>query len=74
MAQLIGHYISGKHIVETQRSGPIFNPSTGEEIAQCAYGDVITVNQAVQASSIEALTSPLHYKLSYRLSDNNSQE
>ena len=51
MAQLIGHYISGKHIVETQRSGPIFNPSTGEEIAQCAYGDVITVNQAVQAAT-----------------------
>lgn len=47
----IGHYISGLHITTSQNSGPIFNPSTGEEIARCAYGDATVVDTAVKAST-----------------------
>ena len=53
MNQSIGHYIAGKYITESQRTGPVFNPSTGEEIARCVYGDVTTVDLAVQAATSE---------------------
>ena len=53
MNQIIGHYISGQHIQQSLRSGPVFNPSTGEEIARCAYADVNTVDLAVQAATSE---------------------
>lgn len=51
MDQIIGHYISGRCITETQHSGPVFNPSTGEEIARCAYADATTVDLAVKAAT-----------------------
>ncbi|MDN5643714.1 MAG: aldehyde dehydrogenase family protein, partial [Acinetobacter sp.] len=51
MSTLIGHYISGRHITETQHSGPVFNPSTGEEIARCAYGDATVIDTAVKAAT-----------------------
>ncbi|WP_333669949.1 CoA-acylating methylmalonate-semialdehyde dehydrogenase [Acinetobacter guillouiae] len=51
MNTLIGHYISGRHITETQHSGPVFNPSTGEEIARCAYGDATVIDTAVKAAT-----------------------
>ncbi|MEF9957820.1 CoA-acylating methylmalonate-semialdehyde dehydrogenase [Acinetobacter piscicola] len=51
MNNMIGHFISGQHITQTQNSGPVFNPSTGEEIARCAYADVAVVDQAVQAAT-----------------------
>lgn len=51
MNTLIGHYISGRHITGTQHSGPVFNPSTGEEIARCAYGDATVIDTAVKAAT-----------------------
>ena len=51
MQNIIGHYILGQHITDTVKSGPIFNPSTGEEIARCAYADVTVIDQAVQAAT-----------------------
>ena len=51
MDHIIGHYISGRCITETQHSGPVFNPSTGEEIARCAYADATTVDLAVKAAT-----------------------
>ncbi len=51
MDNMIGHYISGQRITETLHSGPVFNPSTGEEIARCAYADVATVDLAVKAAT-----------------------
>lgn len=51
MNKLIGHYISGRHITDTQHSGPIFNPSTGEEIARCAYADTHIIDMAVDAAT-----------------------
>ena len=50
MSQRIGHYISGQQCSEGQHSGPVFNPSTGEEIARCLYADPATVDRAVQAA------------------------
>lgn len=37
--QIIGHYIAGQHITDSDRTGNIYNPSTGQVIAQCAYAD-----------------------------------
>lgn len=48
MTQHIGHFINGT--VEagiSHRSGPVFNPSTGEEIARCAFADSATLDRAV---------------------------
>ncbi|TCM69754.1 methylmalonate-semialdehyde dehydrogenase [acylating] [Acinetobacter calcoaceticus] len=51
MNQVIGHYISGQHIRDSQHTGPVFNPSTRAEIARCAYADAATVARAVQAAT-----------------------
>lgn len=51
MNKMIGHYILGRRITETKYSGPVFNPSTGEEISRCAYADAETVDLAVKAAT-----------------------
>ncbi|MHC3124633.1 CoA-acylating methylmalonate-semialdehyde dehydrogenase [Acinetobacter sp. GN11] len=51
MTNIIGHYIAGQHISASGSSGPVFNPSTGEEIARCAYADNDIVDQAVTAAT-----------------------
>ena len=57
MSDIIGHYIAGQvQAPEGSRTGPIFNPSTGEEIARCAYGDQATMDQAVQVATAAAQT------------------
>src|SRR5690606_21388817 len=51
MANIIGHYISGQRLTETQSSGPVFNRSTGEEIEGCAYADAVMVASAGKAAA-----------------------
>lgn len=53
MKNMIGHFIAGQHVTETKNSGPVFNPSTGQEIARCAYADRATVDLAVSAARSE---------------------
>lgn len=51
MTTLIGHFISGQVTPGTgERSGPVFNPSTGAEIARCDYANRTTLNLAVSAA------------------------
>jgi malonate-semialdehyde dehydrogenase (acetylating)/methylmalonate-semialdehyde dehydrogenase len=48
MTPLIGHFINGQlEAGDSPRSGPVFNPSSGEEIARCAYADRATLERAV---------------------------
>ncbi|MCO5396591.1 CoA-acylating methylmalonate-semialdehyde dehydrogenase [Ralstonia soli] len=48
MSQFIEHFIAGKPYSEAAgRSGPVYNPSTGEETSRCAYGTHATVDHAV---------------------------
>ncbi|MDP4532897.1 CoA-acylating methylmalonate-semialdehyde dehydrogenase [Marinobacter salarius] len=48
MNSYIGHFIAGEPYVESNtRSGPVYNPSTGEEISRCAYASRDTVEKAV---------------------------
>ncbi|WOE30767.1 MULTISPECIES: CoA-acylating methylmalonate-semialdehyde dehydrogenase [unclassified Acinetobacter] len=50
---IIGHYIAGCHIDTFQHSGVVYNPSTSEQIARCAYADAAIVDLAVQAAISE---------------------
>lgn len=52
MTQLIGHFIAGQSEAGTgRRTGPVFNPSTGEEIARCDYADRATLDRAVDVAT-----------------------
>ncbi|ACC74027.1 CoA-acylating methylmalonate-semialdehyde dehydrogenase [Paraburkholderia phymatum] len=52
MSSRIDHFIAGKQFSEADtRTGPVFNPSTGREIARCAYGSRSTVDHAVQVAT-----------------------
>lgn len=51
--QIIGHYIAGQHITDSDRTGNIYNPSTGQVIAQCAYADEAIIDKAVKAAQSE---------------------
>lgn len=51
--ETIGHYINGEHITESARQGDIYNPSTGEVFAKCAYAEDATIDQAVVAAQSE---------------------
>lgn len=52
MTNHIGHFIAGKHEAGTgHRTGPVYNPSLGEEIARCAYADRATLDHAVVAAT-----------------------
>ncbi|HYD62098.1 MAG TPA: CoA-acylating methylmalonate-semialdehyde dehydrogenase [Noviherbaspirillum sp.] len=52
MSSNIGHFIAGQVYSEsTSRTGPVYNPSTGEEIARCAYGTRSTVDHAVAVAT-----------------------
>ena len=52
MTQLIGHFIAGQPEAGTgRRTGPVFNPSTGEEIARCHYADRATLDRAVDVAT-----------------------
>jgi len=48
MTQIIGQFIDGKlEAGSGTRLGSVFNPSTGAEIAKCAYADKATLDRAV---------------------------
>lgn len=48
MTKLIGHFIAGQFEPGTgKRTGPVYNPSTGEEIARCDFADCETLNRTV---------------------------
>lgn len=52
MTQHIGHFIAGQ--IEPgsgARSGGVFNPSTGQEIARCDYADRATLDRAVAVAT-----------------------
>lgn len=52
MTSTIGHFIAGKNeTAEGGRSGAVYNPSTGQEIARCAYADRDTLDRAVTAAT-----------------------
>lgn len=52
MTQLIGHFIAGQPEAGTgRRTGPVFNPSTGQEIARCDYADRATLDRAVDVAT-----------------------
>jgi malonate-semialdehyde dehydrogenase (acetylating)/methylmalonate-semialdehyde dehydrogenase len=51
MNTLISHFVAGQPRAESNsRTGAVFNPSTGEEIARCAYGNRATVDESVQVA------------------------
>lgn len=47
---IIGHFINGNNNVETTRTQPVYNPSTGETRQLVALADRDTVTQAVEAA------------------------
>ncbi len=52
MSSLIEHFIAGTTYSEPRtRTGAVHNPSTGEEIARCAYGSFATVDHAVMVAT-----------------------
>ncbi len=47
----IGHYIGGKHIPgESGRTGPVFDPATGEQTHEVDFADAGEVGKAVDAA------------------------
>ncbi|PKQ31188.1 MAG: methylmalonate-semialdehyde dehydrogenase (CoA acylating) [Actinobacteria bacterium HGW-Actinobacteria-2] len=48
---LVPHVIAGQEVTGDLRSGPIFNPATGEQIASVGYADSARVNEAIAAAS-----------------------
>lgn len=52
MTQSLGHFIAGQFEAGSgTRSGPVFNPSTGQEIARCAFADRQTLDRAVAVAT-----------------------
>ena len=52
MTQSIGHFIAGQFEPGTgQRTGAVYNPSTGQEIARCDYASRATLDQAVAVAA-----------------------
>lgn len=48
---IIGHFINGNNNVETTRTQPVYNPSTGETRQLVALADRDTATQAVEAAA-----------------------
>lgn len=47
----VGHWIAGKHLASSSgRSGPVWNPATGEQQASVAFADESEVNLAVASA------------------------
>jgi len=47
----IPHLIAGREVAGDLRSGPIFNPATGEQIATVGFADSARVQEAIAAAS-----------------------
>jgi malonate-semialdehyde dehydrogenase (acetylating)/methylmalonate-semialdehyde dehydrogenase len=64
--QTIGHWIGGAPIRgESGRSGPVFNPATGEQTGEVTFASTDEVDRAV-ATAAEAYTTWRHWSLSKR--------
>lgn len=51
MIPIINHFIAGQQFSEPEsRTGPVYNPSSGTEVARCAYGSRATVDHAVDVA------------------------
>ena len=47
----IGHYVGGKHVPgESGRTGPVFNPATGEQTHEVDFASAEEVDRAVEAA------------------------
>ena len=49
--QVIGHYINGEVIADTERTQDIYNPATGQVTRQVAMASKATVEQAIAAAA-----------------------
>jgi len=47
----IPHLIAGREVTGDLRSGPVFNPATGEQIATVGFADAARVEEAIAAAS-----------------------
>jgi malonate-semialdehyde dehydrogenase (acetylating) / methylmalonate-semialdehyde dehydrogenase len=47
---MIGHWIDGATVTNTDRSGPVFNPATGAVARRVAFADAHVVDQAVRSA------------------------
>ena len=62
----IGHWIGGETIRgDSGRSGPVYNPATGEQTGEVAFASVEEMDRAVSAAT-EAQTTWRHWSLSKR--------
>ena len=63
MRTAINHYIGGKHVAGSGRSGPVFNPATGEHTGDVALASRDDVRKAVESARAAApawgATTPL---------------
>jgi malonate-semialdehyde dehydrogenase (acetylating) / methylmalonate-semialdehyde dehydrogenase len=48
---VVPHLIAGQEVTGDLRSGPIFNPATGEQIASVGFADTARVDEAIAAAS-----------------------
>jgi len=79
----IGHWIGGEAVRgDSGRTGPVFNPATGEQTGEVSFASVEDVDRAVAAAT-EAHTTWRHWSLSkraelffriYQLLDENREE
>src|SRR5688500_20141658 len=62
----LGHWIGGKLVAgESGRSGPVFNPATGEQTHEVDFASVAEVDQAIE-NAREAFVSRRRSSLSKR--------
>jgi malonate-semialdehyde dehydrogenase (acetylating) / methylmalonate-semialdehyde dehydrogenase len=48
---LIRHFINGREVADAERTGPVFNPATGQQQHEVAFASVDEVEQAIAAAS-----------------------
>ena len=62
----IGHWIGGQPVAgDSGRSGPVYNPATGEQTGEVAFASTEEIDRAV-ATAKEALAQWRHWSLSKR--------
>ena len=62
----IGHWIGGASVAgESGRTGPVYNPATGEQTGEVAFASVEEIDRAV-ATAADAHTTWRHFSLSKR--------
>ncbi|WP_421713140.1 aldehyde dehydrogenase family protein, partial [Alteromonas abrolhosensis] len=47
---IVGHFINGKKVNDSERTQDVYNPSTGEVSKQVALASETTVDQAISAA------------------------